>query len=71
MPLYVTRNGADWTEAPEGEGATGPCWGFDTDSNAPVWRSPAGAWVNAIGEPVSVLGQLTINTRNSALVAAL
>ena len=70
--LKVTRNGTDWIEAPEGEGATGPCWGFDSLTGAPVFRRLDGSgWVNAMGEPVSIFGQLNFNAADSALVAAL
>jgi hypothetical protein len=72
MVLKVTRNGTDWIDAPEGEGAAGPCWGFDTDTNTPVFRNPSGTWVDALGQPISIFGHVNFSTaKDSALVAAL
>lgn len=72
MPLYITRNGTDLVIAQEGEGATGPCWGFDSDTGTPVFRRPDGGWVTGSGEPVSIFGGFNFTTgKDSALVAVL
>jgi hypothetical protein len=68
MPLYIGRTWGDWALSPNGFDLTGPTWGFDSENNSPVFRSPTGAWVNGRGEPVGP-GCTQFNNAKNATVA--